>query len=281
MYSSEDGGKIYQQRPLFNRLSLYPAKGWTDTITGYINEAKQLTHCILRNARLMGRPCAWFVTVGIEIVQTPDEITDLWAKASRNLRRKGIVALWVREPTSSNKVHYHLLIKDPIGEKDLRRVFKESLPNLQKPTPKGRRRGWHMKPQPITDGWRLAFYVTKAKISGRVNGQQLADCYAKKRRLFKPNLGIRKYGTIGEFWERPKAKLWQEIRDGEKRIADGLEMPNVKRLAAHAHELLDGFRRLEEVERSFGFWSESDAVQGWIESLLAGEWAEEAAENGG
>lgn len=122
----------------------------------------------------------------------------------------------------------------------------------------------------------MAHYVVKAKVKGRTrSGKLVEDLYGPKRLLFKPNLSIRKVGTIGDFWERSKGKLWQEIRDIEKKIGEGLEKPHVRRLATHVYELLGQTISLNTLERSFGHSADTPPVERWIDQLLADEWASE------
>jgi hypothetical protein len=223
------------------------------------------------------------VTINIEVVHAPKQIADVWTKVVRTLRRKGIMALWVREPTKAGGIHYHLLLRNEIGEKELAKVIDGAMPNFKVQTAKRVRKGWHAKYQRIKpdEEWQILHYVSKAKIAGYRGGKPVDDFYANKRLLFKAGLKIKKYGEIGDFWLRPKKKLWQEIIDIEKRIGEGLEKPNVKRLAEYVYDLIGGYISLKDIERSFGHDADGPAVQHWIESLLAGEWAEDhAAEDG-
>ena len=255
---------LYQKKPVFKKPSQFRAKGWTETVEGYQAEARQLSRCIVDNRRLMGTSYSWLVTINVEVVQTARQITDLWAAVCRNLRRKGIVALWVREPTRSGKVHYHVLVRDDIAETDLRRIVRESMPDLGKPTPGGRRQGWHMKPQRVEHDWRLALYMTKAKVAGVVKGKEVDDYYEGKRLLFSTNLKIKKYGTIGDFWMKPKKALWQAVRDKEQRIAEGLKNPDVRRLAELVHEFIGGSIPLKDIERNYGYYADDPVIQDWI-----------------
>lgn len=243
---------------------MYRPKGWTDTVAGYIREARKLTTLILRNRKLMGRSYTWHVTINVETVQTPKEITALWSKVCGRLRRRGVVALWVREPTRSGKVHYHVIVKNQIGKATLEQAIKESMP------PKSEV-GWHKRIQPVTDDWQLAHYVTKAKLPGWANGERVDDYYARKRLLFVPKLGLVKSHTIGAFWERPKKAVWQDIVDHEKRIDAGLDKPGVRELVDHVYDLLGGTVDQEDIERSFGYHAASSRVRRWAEQLLAGD----------
>ncbi len=85
--------------------------------------------------------------------------------------------------------------------------------------------------------------------------------------LFQPHIKLQKYGTIGAFWEKPKKSLWKEIAEGEQRIADALERPEVQQLVNHIHELLGESIPIEKIERSIGTHSETPAIERWIEQL--------------
>jgi hypothetical protein len=88
---------------------------------------------------------------------------------------------------------------------------------------------------------------------------------------------FRKVGTIGDFWERGKSKtkMWDDIKAIEKKIGEGLEKANAKRLCHYVFDLLGGAVSLKDIERSYGLDADGPAVQNWIELLLAGEWAED------
>jgi hypothetical protein len=189
------------------------------------------------------------------------------------LEDKGIVALWVREPNRLNKLHYHIIIKNPISEADLKKAIEDAMPPRSVVK-------WRKRIEPIKNEWRLCHYVFKAKVKGRnKQGNVVNDLYRHKRLLFLPKMPFKKVGTIGDFWEQGKSKkkLWDEIKAIEKKIGEGLEKPNVKRLCQYVYDMLPGVT-LKEIERSFGLDADGAAVQDWIESLLAGEWADEDAD---
>jgi hypothetical protein len=166
-------------------------------------------------------------------------------KAKRSLRDNGIVALWIREPTKSNKVHYHLILRNKISRKELEKSIRAALPQKQ---PGQKRAGWHKSIRLVNYDWQLAHYVTKAKITGYIKGQRVADYYARKRLLFVTGLPFHKVGVIGNFWVKSKTKMWQDVVDVEKRIGAGLDKPNVRRLAQHVHGMLGGYIPLKDIE---------------------------------
>lgn len=272
MYSSDDNheveaddGKIFQQYPHFQKASTFRPKGWTETVEGYINEAKQLTQCILRNQQFMGRPYTWAVHINYNVEPPPEQVSPLWSSTCHSLERRGVVAIWVREANRLNKVHYHLLVKNEISEKNLKQAIEDAMPDRDEIK-------WRKRVEEIENEWYYAHYMTKAKVAGYVKGRRITDLYAKKRLLFKANLGFKKYGVIGDFWEQGKTKkaLWTEIKEREKRIADGLDY-DVKRAAKYVHEFVGQAVPLEEIMRSFGYWSDSPGVRQWVEKALEAE----------
>jgi len=260
MYGSKSVPEIFQRKPEFFKPSQFKLKSWTDTIAGYQHEANKLTTCILKNRKLLGRSYRWFVTIYIWDVMPPKEAAALWTKVCRNLRRQGIVALWVREPTKKNKVHYHLLVSSQQTEQQLLAAIEAAMPPRKTV-------GWHKSIDPVDDRWWLAFYITKAKIRGYYKGNLVPDKYATKRLLFTPGTNLKKHGTIGKFWLKSTKALWKEVQEKEKKIAEGLADERVRKLAKHVHELINGYYPLKTIERNFGYSAQSAAVQDWIAAL--------------
>ncbi len=150
-----------------------------------------------------------------------------------------------------------------LTKKVLEKIIKDSMPTRRQ-TP------WHKRLKQVSvmsKPWRLAYYITKAKIDGYQNGQSVEDYYAKKRLLFRSNVGLDKYGTIGPFWVRPKKVLWQEIAGVEKQISDALQKPGVRRLVNHIYDLLCETVSIREIERSIGSRAHEPSLQAWIEKI--------------
>lgn len=245
MYDSRKPAKLFQEDPVLYKKQSFKLKGWTETIVGYKNEADKLSRCILRNGVLMKRSYTWELTINVEAELMPKEITDLWTKVCRKLKKHGVVALWVREPSPSNHCNYHLIVSSNQTQIELEQAVEASMPDRSAVK-------WHKHIKAIDDQYGYSRYMTKAKIKGYVNGKLVDDLYQNKRLMFRPHLKLRKVGTVGKFWLKSKAKLWQDIRDVEQKISDGLEKPNVRRLAKYLHELVDGYVPLKQIERNFG-----------------------------
>ena len=151
-------------------------------------------------------------------------------------------------------------MKNNVTEKELARIVEKSMPSRKTMR-------WHKMIKPVKKGWRLAFYITKAKLSGVVKGRYVDDYYARKRLLFRANLGIKKVGTIGAFWEKPRKEIWQEIAAEEKQIAEAIERQDVRRYIKHIYDLLCETVPMKEIERSIGSHAHEPSVQAWIEKL--------------
>ena len=263
-YDSVAGTELYQRNPLFDRPSLHKPRSWTETIQSFINNAHELSQCLLRNMKLTPGGYSLAVTINVRADLSIDEIKSVWKKATRKMRSHGVVALWVREPNRRDRCNYHLIVSTPRTQKEMEEILEISMPSRKEVM-------WHKQVRPIKSPFVWAKYICKAKMSGSKKGKLLRDMYAGKRLLFHTRTGLDKFGTIGPFWKKPKAILWKEIQDREKRIATGLDQPNVKAAAKFMFDYLglenDPHITLKDVERSFGSWPESEGVQHWIERL--------------
>lgn len=267
-YCSDDDGKSFQTNPVYRKPSQFRAKGWTETVEGYINEAKQWAMCINRNRKLMKRPYTWVVHLNLNEEVSPEYVSPMWNKVKRKLNAHGIICLWVREVNRLNKVHYHIIIKNRISSDDLKAAIEDSMPPRSEVM-------WRKRVEKIQSQWHLAYYVVKAKIAGKTrSGKFVNDLYRHKRLLFKPHLGFRKVGTIGKFWEQGKSKttMWKDIQTIEKKIAEGLENPDVVKLVDHVADMLGDAVPRSRIERSYGYWSDVESVQDWIDRLIAVDW---------
>jgi hypothetical protein len=125
---------------------------------------------------------------------------------------------------------------------------------------------WHKQVKLIESQYYYPRYIAKAKTKGLWKGKLVEDKYKCKRLLFKKNLSIRKVGTVGQFWAKPKKALWQEIRDVEKQIGDGLEQPGVEELADFVADMIG--EPLTDVKRKLGYYANEPTIQEWIEKVV-------------
>ena len=165
---------------------------------------------------------------------------------------------------TANHCNYHLLIKNQMPREELEDAIENAMPE----------RGdlpWHKQVQSIANQFKFVRYITKAKTKAYVNGKFVLDIYADKRLLFHPNLGLRKVGTIGAFWEKPKAEMWKDIQCIEKQIGDALANPDLKKLARQLHDLVGQDVPLKKIERTLAEQSGDEDVQAMLERLREGE----------
>lgn len=152
-YSSADEVKIYQSRPKQKTPSTFRAKGWTESVDGYIREAKKLTMCLIRNRQFMDHPYPWAVHLNINVVLTPAEIRSVWSKSCRNFKKHNLDLMWVREANRFNKVHYHMIVKNDISRGELERIIEVSMPSRSVLR-------WRKKIETIDNEWRYCHYIT-------------------------------------------------------------------------------------------------------------------------
>lgn len=121
--------QIFQSEPKPWLKKSFPLNGWTETIAGYQNEAHRLSCCICRNLKYQPEPYRWRLTVHFHREMSVLEIRQVWAAACKKLQRRGVVALWVREPTPNNRCHYHLIVTRPVAKEALADALEASLPD--------------------------------------------------------------------------------------------------------------------------------------------------------
>jgi hypothetical protein len=246
-------------------------KGWTDTVVGYCNEASKEATLLLRNRLLQGHPYTWDVGINFELEQTPKQISDTWSKVRRKLNQAGVVAYRVLETTTdghgkpTNRVHYHLLVKSQHTKHELEGIIDRSIPEGIP---------YHKHIKPIKNQWGFICYILKARVEGR-RGEWLKDLYRNERILFRPNLGIKKIATVGKFWTKPKAKIWEEIKAQEEQIGNNLEEKKLRRLVNFVHEdFFGGQMARKDIERSIGRHADNDGIRRWAEQVFA-RWTEQ------
>lgn len=251
---------IYQPDPLEYRASSHKLKGWTETVEGYCNEAKKLVACALINRQLRGSPYTYAASINVEDYLDPAQHKALWTRAVRKLGAAPVVALWVREPSRSNRVNYHLVVANVMPPEQLTQALEDAMPD------RGQVR-WHKHVRPIDRENCWLRYIVKAKVSGEVNGRRVHDIYGDKRLLFVPKVGLNKYGTIGPFWAKPKASIWRGVQDRQARIAEALSSGGARRLVGHLRDMLGIDITTDRIRDSVATWAESPVFQDWIADL--------------
>lgn len=242
-------GQIWQSNPPDGHDL---ASGWRTT-NGYLREAKQLSYCLRTNARLT-RPYPLEAVVKFAGDMTPDEHNTLWRKYTRNMRAKGITAFWTREPTRSNRIHYHLLIVAPEAAEAAQQA-------LETACPPSHRERVTVHVDAVVHQNSICPYIVKAKVKGidKTTGRWSNDKWAYKRLLFCEWVKLDKYGSVGPFWSKPKQEIWAAKVERERGIK--LYRSRVWEEARRLHALVGDYIPRHVVERNLA-WTAWRAAQG-------------------
>ncbi len=185
------------------------ASGWK-SLDGYFNESKRLSICLLINAKNTQKYTLHAI-VKFAGDMTPDEHQEVWKKFTRNMRQKGIIAFWVREPTLENQVHYHLIVVAP-------QAIETAKDAIEKACPRSHIDRLKLHFGAIEHQVGFCHHISKAKVEGYINEKYTSDKWQMKRLLFAKDIKLEKHGSIGKFWLLPKATIWKGVIEREKGI---------------------------------------------------------------
>ena len=172
MYYS-DYEPLFQSNPDEYKQSSFKLKGWTETVAGYLNEAKKESNPPAPKSKTSRSSVPLGMSgINFEIEQTPKEITDTWAKVRRKLKAAGVVAYRILEITTDgngqpmNRVHYHLIVKSDHTKADLERAIDQSIPAGIP---------YHKHVKPIKNEWGYICYILKAKVGGLEQARAMGE----------------------------------------------------------------------------------------------------------
>lgn len=236
----------------------YTEDGW-HTLDGYLYESDKLARCVQwARHHYFTSEFTYFASINFTEDMTAAEMKALWPKVCRYLSNKKVVALYVCEASRrSNHFNFHMLLKSQTP--DLTALLKYATKTVKT----------NIKVEAYNpgEGRYTVRYMVKAKTAKYKNGELVSrDRWARKRVLFRQELKVRKYGTIGRFWPvgKSKAGIWKEIVAHERKISEGLQQPGAEEYAAELHELIGGYYSLNRVRRSVGFFG---VPAGWVPTL--------------
>jgi hypothetical protein len=261
MQNRSDRETLYQKRPRYNKFSRFPAKSFTETIVGFQNEASKLTQLLLYNRELVGEDYKYAVSINFERRLSVEEIRNTWKAVSRKLKKRGVEALWVREPSKKNHCNYHLIVKDS-GKtlETMRLIFKSAMPSRNDIAS-------HIQVEYVKNSFTWIRYITKSKVVT----EHSRDLYAGKRLLFQKGLGLNKVGVIGRFWVNSKVAMWEDIKDREKRIANRLRDPEIQKLVTHVKAFLGPDVSPRKIERQIALNFDSAGLKQWSQQISASQ----------
>jgi hypothetical protein len=216
--------QLYQSNAPLSKGESPHDNGWTKSQEGAIYEAKKLSAALCSNPR-----ATWFLTIYIRPVLDARQHKLLFQKAARVLRKNKICAFWIREILPTDKLHYHILVRNDISREHLAEICESAFPERSITS-------WHkriMAVPSVQDHNRISRYITKAKIIGKYRGRVVNDKYKHKRHLFQAKTGLNKHGTLGGYWSKNPDLVWDEIKKRERELADicrtvGMDVGHVK-----------------------------------------------------
>lgn len=190
-------GKYTQSNPPARRYHL-PAWGkprsFTTTEEAYDNKAIEQSGILIENMRLQGYAYQWGAVVRAPRLET-GEYKRQWKCIHNKMLRRGLVSLHTREENGDGEsLHHHFVFKGRHREDALRLALGECL------LPGWRLDGLSLLKSPL----KWCQYIFKA---GR---------WAPLRQVFQKKVGFHKAGTIGDFWEVPKAQLLARVKARQK-----------------------------------------------------------------
>lgn len=254
---------IYQSKPnYFPSFSPY-RKSWTDSHKAYTNIANSYASLLIDNEKLSCKPYRHFITIYIRKQLPIKTANQILSRCFGFLKRRGVVAFWVKEPTRKHKLHVHLLVNSQHTRRQLEQFIEQAMPSRKEI-------GWHKQVKPIIgSSFYWCFYICKGKIPGIVKstGKYSNDMFKRKRLLFAPGLRIKKVGTIGAFWHQPLGEMRKQKKMIEENIAHGLSQFGISDLAEHVYQFLEGTVSKNDIKRSFALHWNSHAIQKWIKQL--------------
>lgn len=162
------------------------------TVNGYRRQSRKYATCLIRNPR----PYHDHVVVSIDADLTIEDHRRLWSKIARQLRRRGVVAFWVREINRRGRVHYHLVTATEVAP--------TTYTDLELDHDHVR-----VEVEPIRSRRNVCCYVVKSR-----------DIHADSRRYFHSDNSLDKIGTVGRFWAKPQRAIWSEVIAHERELSD-------------------------------------------------------------
>jgi hypothetical protein len=193
--ATSDGHSFYKDKPSF-----------TYALDSYERAARREYIKLMRNLVDTQQYPMYHVIVNFYSPMPIKVFAEKRNKAHGYLKRWKVRAYYVHEPTVSRDwLHIHMMVIYGGGQDDLRECVKIAweLVGLKY------RQDFRVKVRPVgatvKDYSRLCAYILK------FNGKRKTNRYTPD--MFVKDLGLRKTGTIGKWFAKPKGKIWKEYRE--------------------------------------------------------------------
>lgn len=249
------GDPLCQSNPLHSLNQFHCDDRFTESIQGFLKAGSKQQSYIIEANKMTDRHFEWFITVNMEEVLSIESINKEWLTFTNKIRRfypQGLSIFWVREitPTDTRRIHYHILVHSGFSsdESHVRRIFKKCLCEFSNN---------HMQVEPVREPFHIVGYLLKQKPE-----------HHHKILLFKPGLGLKKFGMLGPFWAGlKKREIEKRVKGREAQIAEGASLPGRPELIRHMSEMLQ--MPFTEIRRHVGVDPHDPALVRWMENLPA------------
>jgi hypothetical protein len=250
------GDALCQSAPLESLNHFHCDERFTESIQGFLIAGSQQQSYIIEANKMTGRHFEWFITVNMETVLSIESINKEWLTFTNRLRRyygEGMSVFWVREitPTDNRRIHYHMLVHSGFSsdESHVRKIFEKCLCKFSR---------YHMQVEAVREPFHIVGYLLKQKPEHR-----------HKILLFKPGLGLKKFGMLGRFWPEgmTKREIEKRVKGREAEIAKGASLSGRPELIRHISEFLQ--MSFKQVRRYVGADPHHPAWLRWMENLPA------------
>jgi hypothetical protein len=250
------GDPLCQSNPLDSLNQFHCDDRFTESIQGFLKAGSKQQSYIIEANKMTDRHFEWFITVNMENVLSIESINNEWLTFTNRLRRyygEGMSVFWVREitPTDTRRIHYHMLVHSGFSsdEARIRKIFEKCLCRFSK---------YHMQVEAVREPFHIVGYLLKQKPK-----------HHHKILLFKPGLGLKKFGMLGRFWPQgmKKREIEKRVKGREAEIAEGASLPGRPEFIRYLSEYLQ--LPFTQIRRRVGGDPHHPAWVNWMENLPA------------
>jgi len=249
------GDPLCQSAPLHSLNQFHCDDRFTESIQGFLKAGSKQQSYIIEANKMTDRHFEWFITINMEEVLSIESINQEWRTFTNKIRRfypQGLSIFWVREitPTDTRRIHYHILVHSGFSsdESHVRRIFKKCLCEFSNN---------HMQVERVREPFHIVGYLLKQKPEHR-----------HKILLFKPGLGLQKFGMLGPFWAgMKKREIEKRVNGREAQIAEGASLSGRPEFIRYLSEYLQ--LPIKQIRRRIGEDPHHPAWLEWMENLPA------------
>jgi hypothetical protein len=228
--------------------SLYRPKGYTGCLEGFFRSARQRKKTILRNNKSLGRRFTHLANINLTAPRHPALINRDFRAFLKELEKRGVTGHWTIEIDLQNIVHWHLLFVDFFGSSRQLKALVTRCVRAVETFPARR-----IYTDSVRNQSHKLDYVLKAKKQGHgevfnpldhtarpKRSRECRDIYARDRVLFRPNTGLDKHGTFGDFWARDwsEKKWWNLICEETEEVAKNYKNQRIREFVNDIHSRL-------------------------------------------